>query len=68
MASDVNFGATSLIWDRLLGTFRAPTPTPLDVGIDEALPRSYAGQMLWPFCRDRLRTTCLTARARSWLV
>lgn len=66
-ASDVNFGATSLIWDRLFGTFRAPEPAPLDVGIDEALPRSYAGQMLWPLCRDRLRTTCLTARARAWL-
>lgn len=45
----------------------SPGPAPLDVGIDEALPRSDAGQMLWPLCRDRIRTTCLTARARAWL-
>lgn len=66
-ASDVNFGATSLVWDRLLGTWRAPEPAPLDVGIDEELPRGYAGQMLWPLCRDRIHTSCLTARARQWL-
>lgn len=67
VASDVNFGATSLVWDWLFGTWRAPEPAPLDVGIDEELPRGYAGQMLWPLCRDALRTRCFTANARRWL-
>lgn len=69
VSSDANYGATSLLWDRLLGTYRAPSPhaAPVAMGIDEELPRSWAGQMLWPICRERLRTTCFTARLRAVL-
>lgn len=67
--SDANFGATSLLWDLLLGTYRAPSADARQepMGIDEELPNGWAGQLLWPFCRERLRTTCFTARLREVL-
>ncbi|MEC9358981.1 MAG: sterol desaturase family protein [Sinimarinibacterium flocculans] len=49
--AQVNFGEVLLIWDRLFGTFydAARSPGRGDVGLrDDAVPRSYLGQLLWP--------------------
>jgi sterol desaturase/sphingolipid hydroxylase (fatty acid hydroxylase superfamily) len=64
-----NFGATLLVWDRLFGTLlRAPAPAVVGVApLPHRLPLGYFGQTLYPWCGERLDTTCALARFR-WLV
>lgn len=68
-AANHNFGSTLLLWDRLLGTlYRAPTPALVGVApTSHRLPVGYLGQTLYPWCGDRLDTSCALARFR-WLV
>lgn len=50
--AEVNFGEFWLIWDWFFGTrFDAPTRVgPKDLGLsDGRFPKSYAGQLAWPF-------------------
>lgn len=56
-----NFASTLLVWDRLFGTLLCG-PTPTGVGVaspGHRLPSSFLGQLLYPFCRARLDTTCV---------
>lgn len=64
-----NFASTLLVWDRLFGTLhRAPAPAHVGVASSNLrLPEGYLGQTLYPFCGERLATTCSLARFR-WLV
>jgi sterol desaturase/sphingolipid hydroxylase (fatty acid hydroxylase superfamily) len=64
-----NFASTLLLWDRLFGTFRR-APAPPSVGVaptQHRLPVGYVGQLVYPWCGDRLDTTCLLARY-PWMV
>ena len=64
---DHNYGATSLVWDWMFGTFRAPEGHPATLGTPERLPQSWLGNVLWPVCGARIYTTCFTARLRRVL-
>jgi sterol desaturase/sphingolipid hydroxylase (fatty acid hydroxylase superfamily) len=67
--ANYNFASTLLLWDRLLGTLRRAPAPPL-VGVaptPHRLPVGYLGQLVYPWCGDRLDTTCLLARY-PWLV
>ena len=68
-AANHNFASTLIVWDRLFGTLRrAPTPTLVGVApTSHRLPVGYLGQTLYPWCGDRLDTSCVLARFR-WLV
>lgn len=70
-ASRCNYGSSLILWDRLFGTFRAghPDEHPADLGFDGAtsVPRSWAGQVVYPLCRERLLETCFTPRVRELL-
>jgi sterol desaturase/sphingolipid hydroxylase (fatty acid hydroxylase superfamily) len=68
-AANHNFASTLLVWDRLFGTLsRAPAPTLVGVApTSHRLPVGYLGQTLYPWCGDRLDTSCVLARFR-WLV
>lgn len=68
-AANHNFASTLLVWDRLFGTLsRAPAPTVVGVApTSHRLPVGYVGQTLYPWCGDRLDTSCVLARFR-WLV
>ena len=50
---DCNFGLFLTVWDRLLGTFQANAPRPIqahDMGIDEIpqFPKRYVEQLMLP--------------------
>ena len=64
-----NFASTLLVWDRLFGTLhRAPAPERVGVASgSHRLPEGYLGQTLYPWCGERLATSCTLARFR-WLV
>ena len=53
LEGDVNFGLFTLVWDRLLGTYRRPAPGPLgfEVGIEDRsdYPVDYLAQLIEPF-------------------
>lgn len=68
-AANHNFASTLLVWDRLFGTLsRAPAPTLVGVApTSHRLPVGYLGQTLYPWCGDRLDTSCVLARFR-WMV
>jgi ornithine lipid hydroxylase len=64
-----NFASTLLVWDYLFGTLRRAPAPPL-VGVEPTrhrLPVGYVGQLVYPWCGDRLDTTCLLARF-PWMV
>jgi hypothetical protein len=47
--AECNFGNTTIVWDLVFGTFRAPTPVG-DIGIqDRAYPKEFWAQMGAPF-------------------
>jgi sterol desaturase/sphingolipid hydroxylase (fatty acid hydroxylase superfamily) len=48
----VNFANLNPIMDLLFGTLDAPAHPPTALGMREAAPRSYLGQLLWPFRRS----------------
>ena len=48
-AHDRNFGGQLLLMDWLFGTLRMPAAMPERYGIDEPVPRDWAGQLAWPF-------------------
>jgi len=62
-----NYASTLLLWDRLFGTLlRREAPARVGVGeVGHRLPGSYTGQLLYPFCEERLDTTCVFARFRA---
>ena len=64
-----NYGSTLLVWDRLFGTLhRAPAPSQVGVKAPaHRMPVGYIGQLFYPWCGDRLDTTCFLARF-PWLV
>lgn len=66
-----NYGSTLIVWDVLFGTRALPAgrPHPRAVGIDapRPLPRSWLGQLVWPFCGDATTVSCGPARWR-WLL
>ena len=54
--SNTNFGNTTMIWDRVFGTFHLPggRTAGLDVGVeDAAIPESYAAHLATPFVLGR---------------
>ena len=55
---DVNFGLFTLVWDHLLGTFRANAPRlrSEDMGVAglPSYPTSYWRQLMAPLARSRL--------------
>jgi sterol desaturase/sphingolipid hydroxylase (fatty acid hydroxylase superfamily) len=64
-----NFASTLLIWDRWFGTLRR-APAPAEVGVHpptHRLPVGYLGQLAYPWCGERLDTTCFLARF-PWMV
>jgi sterol desaturase/sphingolipid hydroxylase (fatty acid hydroxylase superfamily) len=44
-----NYGNVSPLMDLLFGTYRCPDHEPESFGIQETIPSSYLGQLLWPF-------------------
>jgi ornithine lipid hydroxylase len=53
-----NYGENLVVWDVLFGTYfnqpwRRP---PVDIGIDEAVPRGFLDQLAWPFRRAGRRS------------
>jgi len=48
-----NYANISPLMDILFGTYRCPDHEPPALGVDEPMPRSYLGQMLWPFRRRK---------------
>jgi sterol desaturase/sphingolipid hydroxylase (fatty acid hydroxylase superfamily) len=46
-----NFGEALAIWDVLFGTFYMPAEAPTRLGLDDAPPDDFVGQILWPFRR-----------------
>jgi sterol desaturase/sphingolipid hydroxylase (fatty acid hydroxylase superfamily) len=50
-ARDKNFAGLLPIWDILFGTYYMPGHGPSRFGVDRAVPRSLAGQLVWPFTR-----------------
>jgi sterol desaturase/sphingolipid hydroxylase (fatty acid hydroxylase superfamily) len=63
-----NYASTLLVWDRLLGTLlRASAPRVVGIApLSHRLPLGYLGQLLYPFCREKL-DTCRWAPYRSLL-
>jgi sterol desaturase/sphingolipid hydroxylase (fatty acid hydroxylase superfamily) len=62
-----NYASTLLVWDRLLGTLhRAPAPARVGVASMHRLPEGFLGQLVHPWCGERLDTTCALARFR-WI-
>lgn len=51
-----NYANISPLMDLLFGTYRCPPVEPDSLGLTEPIPRSYFGQMLYPFCRRRTVT------------
>jgi sterol desaturase/sphingolipid hydroxylase (fatty acid hydroxylase superfamily) len=76
-----NFGNTTIVWDLVFGTFRAPTPVG-EIGIvDRAYPKGFWAQLGAPFAQrgDRSlarrladavipRTLALASRLHAWKV
>jgi sterol desaturase/sphingolipid hydroxylase (fatty acid hydroxylase superfamily) len=62
-----NYGSALLVWDRLFGTLRV-APAPERVGIEGGprVPSGYLGQLVHPFCGERLERTCWLARWRAF--
>ena len=59
-----NFASSLLVWDRWFATL-ARGPVPSEIGIAATahrIPRGFLGQLCYPFCRERLFTTCALAR------
>ena len=48
-----NYANISPLMDLLFGTYRCPSEEPESLGLEEATPRSYLGQLLHPFRRQR---------------
>jgi sterol desaturase/sphingolipid hydroxylase (fatty acid hydroxylase superfamily) len=48
-----NYANISPLMDLLFGTYRCPAHEPESFGVNEPMPRSYLGQMLHPFRRQR---------------
>ena len=44
-----NYANVPPLIDLLFGTYRCPDHEPPEVGIGESVPRSYVGQLLFPF-------------------
>ncbi|MGB7303355.1 MAG: sterol desaturase family protein [Burkholderiaceae bacterium] len=52
-AIDTNYSAHTPLFDRLFGTYHMPDAHwPADYGITQRLPRTYWGQLLYPFRRE----------------
>jgi sterol desaturase/sphingolipid hydroxylase (fatty acid hydroxylase superfamily) len=71
LEANTNYGSMLIIWDVLFGTYYQPAdrPHPATLGLADGatLPEGFAGQLAWPFCQERLATTCFTARIRGLL-
>jgi sterol desaturase/sphingolipid hydroxylase (fatty acid hydroxylase superfamily) len=52
-ARDKNFAGQLSLLDLCFGTLHLPRRAPERYGIDEAMPRSYLGQLAYPFARQR---------------
>ena len=52
-----NYSDISPLMDILFGTYRCPDHEPAAYGVEEPAPRSYLGQLLWPFTRRKLTET-----------
>ncbi len=48
-----NYANISPLMDILFGTYRCPDHEPAVLGVDDPIPRSYIGQLLWPFRRNK---------------
>ena len=48
-----NYANISPLMDLLFGTYRCPAHEPESFGVNEPMPRSYLGQMIHPFRRQR---------------
>jgi sterol desaturase/sphingolipid hydroxylase (fatty acid hydroxylase superfamily) len=54
--SNSNFGNNLIVWDRLLGTYQAPSRAPAEqrLGLDDvSFPGSYWAHLASPFILDR---------------
>lgn len=53
-----NYASTLLVWDRVFSTLlRAPAPHAVGIAASaHRLPMGYLGQLLYPFCREKLDT------------
>lgn len=52
-AQGKNFAGMFPVWDVLFGTFHMPAgAVPRDFGVDDAVPASLRGQLIWPFRSD----------------
>jgi sterol desaturase/sphingolipid hydroxylase (fatty acid hydroxylase superfamily) len=47
-----NFGCHTVLWDRVFGTFRAPSESPAPVGVHPVGPRSLWQELAWPLYRS----------------
>src|SRR2546427_1631989 len=57
-----NYANISPLMDLLFGTYRCPSREPEALGVSEAMPKSYVGQLSHPFRRKRARpVTRITA-------
>jgi len=46
---DKNFAGLLPLWDILFGTYYMPSRPPEKYGVDEPVPQSLLGQLMWPF-------------------
>jgi sterol desaturase/sphingolipid hydroxylase (fatty acid hydroxylase superfamily) len=54
-----NYANVSPLMDVLFGTYRNPGHEPAAYGVDEPIPQSYVGQLLWPLRRRATETPAL---------
>lgn len=59
---DKNFAGLLPVWDILFGTYWMPRRTPVAFGVDDDVPATLWGQLLWPFRQGA--TTRQVRRAR----
>jgi sterol desaturase/sphingolipid hydroxylase (fatty acid hydroxylase superfamily) len=50
---DRNFAGLFPVWDILFGTYYMPAHAPIRFGVDDDVPESLIGQLVWPFRRHR---------------
>ena len=59
---NTNYGETLMLWDWVFGTwFNEARRPPVDIGVAEAVPDGFAGQIAWPFRRLAGRAGAIAA-------
>ena len=61
--SNANYGSNLIVWDVLFGTRKLPSaPVTTTLGLPHASPRTFFGQLSYPFTFSRWASTTNPAR------